>query len=103
MGLSTPTLSNSLSSSSLNHHNHHSNQFNNNNNNNNPNSLLISSSISAEKLSTIHLNPPPNTTNPLLDSEEIGHGIPTPECLPQSRKHSIAQSKLVTTPRLSTS
>jgi hypothetical protein len=53
-----------------------------------------------EKLANIHLN----TTNPTssLDVDEIGHGIPTPECLPQSRKHSIVQSKLAT-PRLSTS
>jgi len=61
---------------------------------------MLSSSISTDKLSNIHIN----TSNPtsMLDSEEIGHGIPTPECLPQSRKHSIVQSKLAT-PRLSTS
>jgi len=61
---------------------------------------MLSSSISTDKLSNIHIN----TTNPtsMLDSEEIGHGIPTPECLPQSRKHSIVQSKLAT-PRLSSS
>jgi hypothetical protein len=58
---------------------------------------MISSSLSSDKLSNIQLNP-----DALLDSEEIGHGIPTPECLPQSRKHSIAQSKLAT-PRLPTS
>ncbi|CAF0825782.1 unnamed protein product [Brachionus calyciflorus] len=50
----------------------------------------LSSSISASSLMTQSLN-----------SEEIGHGIPTPECI-QSRKHSIAQSKLAT-PRLSSS
>lgn len=38
----------------------------------------------------------------LSAADEIGHGIPTPECLPQSRKHAISQSKLAT-PRLSTS
>jgi hypothetical protein len=61
---------------------------------------MLSSSISSDKLSNIQIN----TTNPscMLDSEEIGHGIPTPECLPQSRKHSIVQSKLAT-PRLSKS
>jgi hypothetical protein len=61
---------------------------------------MLSSSISTDKLSNIHIN----TSNPtsMLDSEEIGHGIPTPECLPQSRKHSIVQSKLAT-PRLSSS
>lgn len=78
-----PTLSSSISASSIQH-------------------LMMSSSISADKLSNIHLNPPPTQPN-VFDSEEIGHGIPTPECLPQSRKHSIAQSKLVATPRLSTS
>ena len=60
---------------------------------------MLSSSISSDKLSQIQIN----QHNPcLLDSEEIGHGIPTPECLPQSRKHSIVQSKLAT-PRLSSS
>jgi hypothetical protein len=61
---------------------------------------MLSSSISNDRLSTIQLNP----TNPtcILDNEEIGHVIPTPECLPQSRKHSIVQSKLAT-PRLSSS
>jgi len=60
---------------------------------------LLSATFSSDKLSTIQLNA---VANPgcLLDSEEIGHGIPTPECLPQSRKHSIVQSKLAT-PRLS--
>lgn len=60
---------------------------------------LISQSLSQDKLCNIHLNTSLN--NVILDSEEIGHGIPTPECI-QSRKHSIAQSKLAT-PRLSSS
>lgn len=93
--LSTPSLSSSVSTSSIQH--------------------LMSSSISSDKLSGIQLNPPLTSGSEYLDAEEIGHGIPTPECLPQSRKHSIAQSKLVAnsantttatspaTPRLSTS
>jgi len=56
---------------------------------------LLSSSISSDKIAQIQIN-----QQCMLDSEEIGHGIPTPECLPQSRKHSIVQSKLAT-PRLS--
>jgi len=56
---------------------------------------MISASLSTDKLSQIHLN------QQIIESEEIGHGIPTPECLP-SRKHSIVQSKLAT-PRLSSS
>lgn len=59
---------------------------------------MLSASLSTEKLAQIQIN----TSASLLDSEEIGHGIPTPECLPQSRKHSIVQSKLAT-PRLSSS
>ena len=62
---------------------------------------MLSASLSTEKLAQIQLNVN-NSANSLLDSEEIGHGIPTPECLPQSRKHSIVQSKLAT-PRLSSS
>lgn len=58
---------------------------------------LLSSSISSDKIAQIQIN-----QQQVLDSEEIGHGIPTPECLPQSRKHSIVQSKLAT-PRLSSS
>ena len=58
---------------------------------------MLSSSLSTEKIANLHVN----STN-LLDTDEIGHGIPTPECLPQSRKHSIVQSKLAT-PRLSSS
>jgi len=58
---------------------------------------LLSSSISSDKIAQIQIN-----QQQMLDSEEIGHGIPTPECLPQSRKHSIVQSKLAT-PRLSSS
>lgn len=57
--------------------------------------MLISSSFSSDRLSNMQ-------SDSFLDSEEIGHGIPRPECLPQSRKHSIAQSKLAA-PRLSTS
>lgn len=57
---------------------------------------MIASSISTDRLSNVHLNPT------LLDDDEIGHAIPTPECLPQSRKHSIVQSKLAT-PTLSSS
>lgn len=60
---------------------------------------MLSASLSTEKIANIHINS--NNTN-LLDTDEIGHGIPTPECLPQSRKHSIVQSKLAT-PRLSSS
>ena len=56
-----------------------------------------SQSSSCDKVAQIHVN-----AEQILDSEEIGHGIPTPECLPQSRKHSIVQSKLAT-PRLSSS
>lgn len=52
---------------------------------------------SCDKVTQIQIN-----EQQILDSEEIGHGIPTPECLPQSRKHSIVQSKLAT-PRLSSS
>jgi hypothetical protein len=64
---------------------------------------MLSASLSTEKLAQIQLNAANNSANTLLlDSEEIGHGIPTPECLPQSRKHSIVQSKLAT-PRLSSS
>ena len=51
---------------------------------------MIASSISTDRLSNVQLNPS------LLDDDEIGHAIPTPECLPQSRKHSIVQSKLAT-------
>lgn len=57
---------------------------------------LLSSSMSSDKIAQIQIN----NQQCMLDSEEIGHGIPTPECLPQSRKHSIVQSKLAT-PRLS--
>ena len=57
---------------------------------------LLASSISTDRLSNVQLNPS------LLDDDEIGHAIPTPECLPQSRKHSIVQSKLAT-PTLSSS
>lgn len=58
----------------------------------------LSSSISSDKIAQIQIN----QQQLQLDSQEIGHGIPTPECLPQSRKHSIVQSKLAT-PRLSSS
>ena len=57
---------------------------------------MLASSISTDRLSNVQLNPS------LLDDDEIGHAIPTPECLPQSRKHSIVQSKLAT-PTLSSS
>lgn len=60
---------------------------------------MLAASLSTEKIANIHINS--NNAN-LLDTDEIGHGIPTPECLPQSRKHSIVQSKLAT-PRLSSS
>ena len=94
--LVSPMLSNSISSSSL--------SISLNNATLIPSSIstqsisMITSSMSNEKLTSIQIN----TTNPsdILDSEEIGHGIPTPECLPQSRKHSIVKSKLAT-PRLS--
>jgi hypothetical protein len=72
-----PTMSTSVSSQSIN---------------------MLSASLSSEKIANIHIN----TNANLLDTDEIGHGIPTPECLPQSRKHSIVQSKLAT-PRLSSS
>lgn len=81
------TLSPSISSNSLlNPHNHQLSSS--------MSTQSLSSSISTDRLSNIHLNP----TNPvcLIDSDEIGHAIPTPECLPQSRKHSIVQSKLAT-------
>lgn len=58
---------------------------------------LMSSSMSTDKIAQIQIN-----QQQMIDSEEIGHEIPTPECLPQSRKHSIVQSKLAT-PRLSSS
>ena len=51
---------------------------------------MLAASVSTDRLSNVHLNPS------LLDDDEIGHAIPTPECLPQSRKHSIVQSKLAT-------
>lgn len=54
----------------------------------------ISSSMSSDKIALIQLNQLED--QPQLDSEDIGSTIPTPECLPQSRKHSIAQSKLAT-------
>lgn len=60
-------------------------------------SQSLGSINSSEKVAQIQIN-----EQQILDSEEIGHGIPTPECLPQSRKHSIVQSKLAT-PRLSSS
>jgi hypothetical protein len=89
-----PTLSSSVSASSIHHlHNHHHLIGN----------LSLSASISSDKLSNIQLNPVVESAiYGGVDGDEIGHGIPTPECLPQSRKHSIAQSKLAT-PRLSTS
>lgn len=55
----------------------------------------ISSSMSSDKIAhTIQLNQQETTSQ--LEGEDIGSTIPTPECLPQSRKHSIAQSKLAT-------
>lgn len=56
---------------------------------------MLSSSISSQNLSKA-------IPSCIIESEEISYTIPTPECLPQSRKHSIVQSKLAT-PRLSTS
>lgn len=96
--INSPMMSNSISSTSL---------LTNQNYLNSTNSLpvsissssiqMLTASMSQEKLSSIQIN-----AQNLLDSEEIGVGIPTPECLPQSRKHSIVQSKLAT-PRLSSS
>lgn len=54
------------------------------------NSNFLSASISTEKINSKN-----NNSNLDLDSEEIGQGIPTPEYL-HLRKHSITQSKLVT-------
>lgn len=65
--------------------------------------LMISSSLSSDKLALNALEQSANADLLLLDSDEIGHGIPTPECLPQSRKHSMTQSKLAASPHLSTS
>jgi len=65
-----------------------------------PLSSQMSSSLSSDKLATSpHHHPSlvidsPDPNDLLLDADEIGHGIPTPECLPQSRKHSMTQSKL---------
>jgi len=102
--LVSPMLSNSLSSSalssnvqnSLNQHQHNSGGMSTSISTQSIH--MLSASLSTEKLAQIQIN----TSASLLDSEEIGHGIPTPECLPQSRKHSIVQSKLAT-PRLSSS
>jgi len=68
-----PTLSSSISTSSMNQ--------------------MLSSSLSTDKLTNFQLK---------IDDDEIGHGIPTPESIPQTRKHSIVQSKLAT-PTLSSS
>ncbi len=103
-------LSNSLSSSALTSNSNLLNSLNNNHHHH-PTSMMptsmstqsinmLSASLSSEKIANIHINPAANPN--LLDTDEIGHGIPTPECLPQSRKHSIVQSKLAT-PRLSSS
>ena len=95
-GSGSSTMSNASSSSSMHmpqqqqqqqQHHHHP-------------GLASSASIHMLSGSNIHINADPVVS--LLDGEEIGVGIPTPECLPQSRKHSIVQSKLAT-PRLSSS
>lgn len=83
---SSMSSSSSTSTSSLLHHHQ-------------PTRQLLSSSTSASNINAAAAIDPV-----LLNSaDEIGHGIPTPECLPQSRKHTISQSKLVATPRLSSS
>lgn len=66
---------------------------------------MISSSLSSEKLVLNSIDHQTSAADLLLlDSDEIGHGIPTPECLPQSRKHSMTTSKLAASPpHLSTS
>lgn len=96
---SNPNTTSPLSSSiSNNHLQNPSNNFMNTmvqNSHSSQSISLLSSSISSDKIAQIQIN-----QQCMLDSEEIGHGIPTPECLPQSRKHSIVQSKLAT-PRLS--
>lgn len=95
----TSPLSSSLSSTNL--QNPNSNYYLNpmvlQNSQSSQSISLMSSSMSSDKIAQIQIN-----QQQMLDSEEIGHGIPTPECLPQSRKHSIVQSKLAT-PRLSSS
>lgn len=60
---------------------------------------MMPSSISTQSINMLSAS---LSTEKMLDTDEIGHGIPTPECLPQSRKHSIVQSKLAT-PRLPSS
>lgn len=96
---STSPLSTSVSSTNL-QNNHYSNPMILQTSQSSQSISLLSSSMSTDKLSQIQIN----QQNPCIaiDSEEIGHCIPTPECLPQSRKHSIVQSKLAT-PRLSSS
>ena len=83
---SSSSTSTSTSTSSLHHHHQ-------------PTRQLLSSSTSASNINSAA------AIDPVLlnAADEIGHGIPTPECLPQSRKHTISQSKLVATPRLSSS
>ena len=97
-GLKSP-LSSSVSSSNLNTslnnpNNHFINQSLSSSLSTNSISML-SSSISSQNLSKA-------IPSCIIESEEISYTIPTPECLPQSRKHSIVQSKLAN-PRLSTS
>lgn len=97
---STSPLSSSLSSNNLqntNTNNYYLNPMTLQTSQSSQSISLLSSSISSDKIAQIQIN-----QQQVLDSEEIGHGIPTPECLPQSRKHSIVQSKLAT-PRLSSS
>lgn len=98
----TSPLSSSLSSTNLqnaNANNYYTNQMVLSTSQSSQGISLLSSSMSSDKIAQIQINPQQSL---VLDSEEIGHGIPTPECLPQSRKHSIVQSKLAT-PRLSSS
>lgn len=104
----TSNFSNNSPSSTTNPLNNSSNNNLVNNNNNNTQNNQMSNSTSTSSLNNHYLSASISTdkisitnTPCLLDSEEIGHGIPTPECL-QSRKHLISQSKLAT-PRLSTS
>lgn len=112
---STPTINQTDSMNTTNNNDTNSNFLNmSNSNSQSPLSSSLSSSnlnnqmiiqnnqtshslSSCDKVTQIQIN-----EQQILDSEEIGHGIPTPECLPQSRKHSIVQSKLAT-PRLSSS
>jgi hypothetical protein len=101
---SSPQLSTSISTNTIQNNNQHNTNYLNpmghlQGSQSSQSISLLSSSTSSDKIAHIQIN----QQQQMLDSsDEIGHGIPTPECLPQSRKHSIVQSKLAT-PRLSSS